>query len=156
VLADEYDRYGRFAYRLALSILRDPRLAEAAVEDAFVALPRERDRFGKADTAIFALVHRRAVEILRGSRQAASDSARRSSGDGIDADESHEPRRRRALDALDELPAHDRELILLAYFNGSSVTELAATFEQPEMSIHIRLRNAFGTLHGALRQPSES
>src|SRR3954454_18109067 len=67
--AELYDRYGRPAYRLAPRVLRDEALAEAAVQDAFLAIWRGASRFlperGKASTWILTLVHRRAVDVVR-------------------------------------------------------------------------------------------
>src|SRR5918996_2763458 len=62
-LAELYDRHGRLAYGLALRILRDPALAEDAVQDAFLAVWRSAGRFvperSKASTWLLTLVHRR-------------------------------------------------------------------------------------------------
>ena len=61
-----YDRYGSVAYGLALRILGDSSLAEAAVEDAFASLVR----MGPAETEstrvrIVTLVHRSATDRRR-------------------------------------------------------------------------------------------
>ena len=68
-LAELYDRHGRVAYGLALRIVRDPALAEDAVQDAFLAAWRSASRFvaerAKASTWLLTLVHRRAVDLVR-------------------------------------------------------------------------------------------
>ena len=68
-LAELYDRFGRVAYGLALRVVRDPALAEDAVQEAFLAVWRSAARFvperAKASTWILTLVHRRAVDIVR-------------------------------------------------------------------------------------------
>ena len=70
-LAELYDRYGRVAYNLALRVLRDPALAEDAVQEGFLAVWRSAGRFvperSKASTWILTLVHRRAGD--RGRRE---------------------------------------------------------------------------------------
>src|ERR687887_2071781 len=68
-LAELYDRFGRVAYGLALRILRDPNLAEDAVQEAFLTVWRTADRFlaerAKASTWVLTIVHRRAVDLVR-------------------------------------------------------------------------------------------
>ena len=68
-LAELYDRYSRIAYGLALRIVRDPALAEDAVQEAFVTVWRTAGSFmpgrAKASTWILTLVHRRAVDVVR-------------------------------------------------------------------------------------------
>jgi RNA polymerase sigma factor (sigma-70 family) len=68
-LAELYDRVGRVAYGLAFRVLRDERLAEDAVQEAFLALWRTAAAFraerAKASTWILTLVHRRAVDLVR-------------------------------------------------------------------------------------------
>src|SRR5215207_6884224 len=62
-LAELYDRFGRIAYGLALRVLRDPALAEDAVQDAFLNVWRTASRFlperATASTWLLTLVHRR-------------------------------------------------------------------------------------------------
>src|SRR5215471_6713785 len=77
-LAELYDRYGRVAYGLALRMLRDQALAEDAVQDGFLAVWRSAPRFlperAKASTWILALVHRRAVDIVRREQRRRAES----------------------------------------------------------------------------------
>jgi len=80
-LAELYDRYGRTAYGLALRVLRDPVLAEDAVQEAFLTIWRTASRFvpekGKASTWILTLVHRRAVDTVRREQRRRADSLER-------------------------------------------------------------------------------
>ena len=92
-LAELYDRYGRTAYGLALRILRDPALAEDAVQDAFLAVWRTASRFvpekGKASTWILTLAHRRAVDVVRREERRRADTLDRApepSVEGVDED----------------------------------------------------------------------
>ena len=68
-LAELYDRIGRIAYGLALRVLRDERLAEDAVQEAFLQVWRSAATFraerAKASTWVLTLVHRRAVDLVR-------------------------------------------------------------------------------------------
>src|SRR3954454_9383243 len=68
-LAELYDRYGRQAYALALRILRDPALAQDAVQDAFLTAWRTAPSFdplrGAPSTWLLTIVHRRAVDVVR-------------------------------------------------------------------------------------------
>src|SRR5207253_9495704 len=77
-LAELYDRFGRVAYGLALRMLRDPSLAEDAVQEGFLAVWRSAPRFvperAKASTWILTLVHRRAVDIVRREERRRADA----------------------------------------------------------------------------------
>src|SRR5919199_5294227 len=68
-LAELYDRFGRAAYGLAFRVLRDAALAEDAVQEAFLEVWRQADRFvperARASTWLLTFVHRRAVDVVR-------------------------------------------------------------------------------------------
>jgi RNA polymerase sigma-70 factor (ECF subfamily) len=142
-----YDRYGHIAYGLALSVLGDPRSAEAVVEDAFAILGRTNGHLAasgtSASTWILALVHRQAVERLRSTHRAgearlAIDGRQTTGGDdGVGLQSGH------TQCALDELTAAQREMLVLAYYGGLTASELAARFEQ-------RLDAVTATLHAGL------
>src|SRR5712691_11063661 len=76
-LGELYDRFGRIAYGLALRVLRDPGLAEDAVQEAFLQIWRGAERFvperAKASAWIMTLVHRRAVDLVRREERRRAD-----------------------------------------------------------------------------------
>ena len=77
-LAELYDRFGGVAYGVALRILRDPALAQDAVQDAFLAAWRTAAAFdparGNASTWLLTLVHRRAVDVVRREERRRADA----------------------------------------------------------------------------------
>ena len=76
-LAELYDRVGRVAYGLAFRVLRDDRLAEDAVQEAFLGAgarpPASVPSARKASTWILTLVHRRAVDLVRREERRRAD-----------------------------------------------------------------------------------
>ena len=106
-LAELYDRFGRTAYGLALRILRDPRLAEDAVQEAFLTVWRSADRFlaerAKASTWVLTIVHRRAVDVVRREERRRTEPLEdqpQPSGEATDVEASLRDRRRIVHDAL--------------------------------------------------------
>src|SRR5207253_6142696 len=111
-LAELYDRYGRAAYGLALRVVRDPALAEDAVQEAFLALWRTAARFvperSKASTWILTLVHRRAVDTVRREQRRRADTLENApepeSLDTVEEEAWLRLQRERVQDALRKLP----------------------------------------------------
>ena len=151
-----YDRYGRVAYGLALRILRDPALAEDAVQEAFLAVWRSAGSFraerAKPSTWILTLVHRRAVDLVR------REERRRSSPlpDPPDATEGTEElaglhsRRRIVQDALRQLPDEQREALELAYYGGFTQSELAERLGAPLGTVKSRMFSGLRRLRDLL------
>src|SRR5947199_3225024 len=110
-LAELYDRFGRVAYGLALRVLRDPALAEDAVQEAFLAVWRSADRFlaerAKPSTWILTFVHRRAVDLVRREERRRSDplgAAPDPAGLATDEEVALRARRQLVQHALRQLP----------------------------------------------------
>ena len=141
-----YDRFGRIAYGLALRILRDERLAEDAVQDAFLAVWRQAAAFrperANARTWVLTFVHRRAVDLVRREeRRRAEPLAPESEpalGSAADAAELRE-RREAVQRALAQLPEEQRRPIELAYYGGFSQSELADRLGEPLGTIKSRM-----------------
>ena len=124
--AQLYDHFGRVAYGLALRILRDERLAEDAVQEAFLAVWRQAASYrpdrAKAQTWVLTLVHRRAVDLVRREERRRADVLEPESEAGAvgsAADDAELRDRRAAVQrALEQLPEEQRRPIELAYYGG--------------------------------------
>jgi RNA polymerase sigma factor (sigma-70 family) len=145
-LAELYDRYGRVAYGLALRILRDPSLAEDAVQEGFLAVWRSAGSFlaerAKPSTWILTLIHRRAVDLVRREERRRTSSLEATAPDSFEStDQQAELRSRRRIvqDALRQLPADQREAIELAYYGGFTQSEIAERLGQPLGTVKSRM-----------------
>jgi RNA polymerase sigma-70 factor (ECF subfamily) len=163
-LGELYDRYGRVAFGLARSVLRDRALAEDAVQDAFLAVWRTASRFvperALARTWLLTIVHRRAVDLVRREerrRTEPMDDAKEETG----ADTAEAAwlgfERERIRTALGQLPDQQREALELAYYGGFTQSELAERLGEPLGTIKSRMFNGLARLREILGngQPEE-
>jgi len=156
-LAELYDRFGRMAYGLALRVLRDPALAEDAVQDAFLNVWRSAEGFqaerAKASTWVLTFVHRRAVDLVRREerrRTEPEEAAPVPAGPGADEDAERRSKREVVQDALRRLPPEQREAIELAYYGGYTQSELAERLGEPLGTIKSRMFTGLQRLRALL------
>jgi RNA polymerase sigma-70 factor (ECF subfamily) len=159
-LAELYDRFGRVAYGLALRIVRDPGLAEDAVQESFLAVWRSAGRFvaerAKASTWILTLVHRRAVDVVRREQPRRADpldTAPVSTEETTEEEAWLRLRRTRVQEALKQLPDKQREAIELAYYGGFTQSELADRLGEPLGTIKSRMFVGLARLRELLVEP---
>jgi RNA polymerase sigma factor (sigma-70 family) len=158
-LAELYDRFGRVAYGLALRIVRDPALAEDAVQEGFLTVWRSATRFvaerAKASTWILTLIHRRAVDLVRREQPRRTEPlAELPRGSGDDTEEEAWLRLRRATvqEALKRLPDKQREALELAYYGGFTQSELADRLGEPLGTIKSRMFSGLASLRELLAE----
>jgi RNA polymerase sigma factor (sigma-70 family) len=157
-LAELYDRHGRVAYGLALRILRDPALAEDAVQEAFLGVWRSAATFvperAKASSWILTLVHRRAVDLVRREerrRVEPLEDEARPDIEGSAADVAWlRLERERVQEALRRLPDHEREALELAYYGGFTQSQLAERLGLPVGTIKSRMFSGLARLRELL------
>ena len=160
-LAELYDRFGRVAYGVALRVLRDEKLAEDAVQEAFLAAWRSADRFmperGKASTWILTLVHRRAVDLVRREdrrrAEPLGDDREASPAGSAEDDAWLRFERERVQAALRQLPDQQREALELSYYGGFTQSELAERLGQPVGTIKSRMFTGLARLRELLAEP---
>jgi RNA polymerase sigma factor (sigma-70 family) len=158
-LAELYDRFGRLAYGLALRIVRDPALAEDAVQDGFLAVWRSASRFvaerARASTWILTLVHRRAVDLVRREQPRRAEPLTAAPQSGAEDTEEQawlRLQRGRVQEALRALPDKQREAIELAYYGGFTQSELADRLGEPLGTIKSRMFTGLARLRELLAE----
>jgi RNA polymerase sigma-70 factor, ECF subfamily len=148
-LAEAYRRNGGAVFALARRLLADTALAEEVVQEVFLRLWTQPDRFdperGSLRSYLLAQSHGRAVDLLRSEtsrRRREEREARATAERGYDIE-------REVLDlavgdhvkeVLDRLPPDERQPIELAYFGGYTYRQVATRLDQPEGTVKSRIR----------------
>jgi RNA polymerase sigma-70 factor (ECF subfamily) len=131
-----FGRYAPTARALALRILRQPFLADETVQEAFLSVWRDPDRYdpgrGSVRAWLMSAVHHRAVDLVRReeAHRRRADSAPADPPPVDPAEQVAEaidvPEERAAVRAaLNQLPTEQREVIELMYFEGLSQSKVA-------------------------------
>jgi RNA polymerase sigma-70 factor (ECF subfamily) len=153
-----YARHAKSAYGLAHRMLRERAAAEDVVQEAFVALWRNRHSYrpelGSPRGWLLTITRNRAIDAIRRGRAHLHAE--------LGADRAHEAAGRtddealRHLDAiaigvaLRTLPAAQRQALELSYFHGLTHTEIAARLGVPLGTIKSRMRLALRKLAAQL------
>ena len=158
-----YDRYSAILLGLLLRILRSRAEAEDVLQEVFLQVWQQARSFdparGRPFTWLVTLARSRAIDRLRAvdSRErAAQRSAEGAPPDAApqgraDEDAIRAERAEVVRDALGELPEEQRQVLLLAYLEGMSQSEIAAAKNQPLGTVKTRTRAGLKKLSEALR-----
>jgi RNA polymerase sigma-70 factor (ECF subfamily) len=161
-LTQAFDQFGGPMLAVASRMLADRRLAEEAVQQAFVQAWRAAGRYDPARPLgpwLFAIVRRTAVDAWRRERRheahtidevASSDLPSIAPPAIEDASDAWELRR-----ALDRLPVAERDVVRLAHLEQLSQTEIAARLEIPVGTVKSRTHSAYRKLRTALSSAVE-
>jgi len=159
-----YDRYAPILLGLMLRILRSRPEAEDVLQEVFLQVWQQARSFdparGRAFTWLATLARSRAIDRLRAvdSRERA---AQRSVEDGqppaaesqlwADEEAIRAERAEAVRAALAELPEEQRQVLVLAYLDGMSQSEIAAAKNQPLGTVKTRTRTGLKRLSDTLR-----
>lgn len=155
-----YYRYSCVLLGLLHRILRSRTEAEDVLQEVFLQVWRRARDFDTARGGVFVwlttLTRSRALDRLDviASRQRATTRAANAVAESApDAAElaSAAEESRRLLHALAELPGAQRDVLLLAYFEGLSQTEIAARLDQPLGTVKSQARLGLVKLRALLR-----
>ena len=158
-LSGLYDRHGPAAFGLALRITRDPSLAEDVVQDAFLGVWRNAQRYdatrGGVRTWIMAIVHHRSVDLVRKRRPVSELSTDGSLPAGlvqpdIWAEIAGILDRDTVARALETLGSAQRQVIEMAYFSGLTQMEIARRTGAPLGTVKSRARLGLLALRAAI------
>ena len=153
-----YQRHGRSVYSLAWYIIQDRAVAEEITQDVFVALWQKANQFdekrGRLATWLLRITRNLAIDRLRYQRrriyevmslESAESHATRN--DGLAATDRHNE----LNGLLQQLPAAQRQVIELAYFQGFTHDEIAVQFNLPVGTVKSRILLGLRKLHSLMK-----
>lgn len=149
-LALLYEQYRTILFGLLIRILNDRAEAEDILQEVFVQIWQQAQNFdrerGKPFTWIVTMTRSRAIDRLRFLKTRTRTIERVKAGKPLCTDSKIEQnlilRRRQKLvrAALTQLPENQRSLLLMAYFDGYSQTEIAESTNIPLGTVKTRMR----------------
>ena len=158
-----FGRYAPTAKALALRVVRQADLADEIVQEAFLAVWRNPERFergrGSVRAWLMGMVHHRAVDAVRreeAQRRRADDMVASAIDEVADHSDdvvhriSLPAERQRVRDALGELPPEQREVLELMYFDGLSQRLIAERTGLPLGTVKSRSLLAMRRLRATL------
>lgn len=157
-LAGLYDRHASTLLALALRILRNRGEAEDLLHDVFLEVWRAAKDYdtsrGRVRTWLVIRMRSRALDVVKSARM-----ARRTDDDTVVAqvvatdDPSASTDQARVRAALGEVPADQRAVLELAYFEGLSCSEIADKIAVPIGTVKSRLAAGLSKLRLTLAPP---
>lgn len=158
-LGELYRRHAGAVFGLARRLLGDQAKAEEVVQEVFLRLWRQPERFdaarGSLRSYLLSQTHSRSVDLLRSDvarRRREERDAREAAEGGYDVDRevwdmALAEHVRRALEVLQPL---ERDAIELAYFGGRTYREVAEMLGEPEGTVKSRIRSGLKRLRAEL------
>ena len=147
-LAEAHRRWAGTVHGVARRLLGDADLADDIVQEVFLRLWHEPQKFdperGALSAYLSAQAHARAIDLLRSLSARRRREERYSRVEPASGDIETEVWRRHQAEhvraALTTLNCSERAPISLAYFGGRSYREVAAGLQQPEGTVKSRIR----------------
>lgn len=158
-----YDRYNRLVFSVALAVLGDRAVAEEATLDVFVRVWQRAKTYrpdrAKVNTWLVAITRHHAIDILRWQnsrpdvKSLSLNDVPLSNGPAVPDTEARVEislQRARIRSAVAQLPAEQRQALVLAYFKGYTHQQIAEVLKQPLGTIKTRIRLAMQKLRETL------
>jgi RNA polymerase sigma-70 factor (ECF subfamily) len=160
-MGDLYDRFGRLAYSVIVSIVRDSATAEDLVQETFLRVWNRIQAFeagrGALGPWLLAIARNRAIDHVRSTasrmdRNSFEFDAREHPSLFVDMERDvlNTDNARIIKQAIAKLSDNQRTVIELAYYEGLSQTEMAEKMGQPLGTVKTWVRTALRNLRDEL------
>ncbi|MET0420649.1 MAG: sigma-70 family RNA polymerase sigma factor [Acidimicrobiia bacterium] len=158
-LAEAYRRHAGAVYALAARMLWERMVAEEIVQEIFLRLWENPERFDRSRGALrsFLLMdaHARSVDRIRADARRRDREERSARSDmvaeyDLDLEAYDLTVAEQVRESMQALSAGEREAIELAYFGGHTYREVARILDQPEGTIKSRIRTGLTRLRTQL------
>ncbi len=162
-LSQLYDRYGRLIYAVAFKMLGSVEEAEEVVLDVFAQVWRSAASYNshksKVDTWLLMMARSRVLDRLRKKQRfkkvvnASMEVAEVGTSSTINLPEENlliQEKREQVLTALGKIPAEQRQVIELAYYQGLTQTEIATKTGVSLGTVKTRIRLGLSKLRKLL------
>lgn len=160
-----FNRYAPSAKALAQRVVRQSHLAEEIVQEAFIAVWKNPAAYdggrGSVRSWLMGMVHHRAVDLVR-REEAHRRRAEAAIPEAIEEEADHaddvvqqlaEPAERRMVrTALAELPAEQRSVLEMMYFDGLSQSQISEATGIPLGTVKSRTLLGMRRMRGALSE----
>ena len=160
-----YRRYSAAAYGLAYRLTAQQLLAQDVVHDAFLALWRAPEAYdparGPFRTFFLSLVHHRAVDTVRREERLRARTERAANLEPVHDEDVAEAvtedaflgvRRKEVREALAALPADQRQVLEMAYFQGKTQVQISEEIGIPLGTVKTRTLAAMRKLRRTLEE----
>lgn len=156
------DRYQDLAYTIAVRLLNDPDEAADIVQESFVKCYEVLETFrgeSKFSTWLYRIVYRKSLDRLKAIKRKRTEAFEESSGalllqedDGNAVQLMMKAERKELVkSAIAQLKPEEQTLILLYYFEESSIKEIAEVLDLGMENVKVRLFRTRKKLHNLLK-----
>lgn len=158
-LAEAFRRHSGPVFALARRLLSDPARAEEIVQEVFLRLWNDPERFdasrGSLRSYLLAQCHGRSIDLLRSetsrSKRELRDAERQTAGGyDLEREVADVIVAEQVREAVATLAPEEREAIEMAYFGGHTYREVAVLLGQPEGTVKSRIRTGMTRLRTSL------
>ena len=155
-----HDEHVTAMYRHGMGLLRDEAAVRDILQDVFVKLAEGRGSLAGADSArayLLRMVHHAAVDRMRRDKVRRDHAEKKAPEDIFQAspDPDREAFRRQLEAALDQLPAEQREIVVLKLWEERTFDEISRICDIPLNTAASRYRYALDKLRTLLRPAYE-
>ena len=159
-----YNRFASSVFSLARYMLKEPPLAEEVTQDIFLRLWQKASSFnperGTPRAWFMSVAHHRIIDVIKARKRRAQSTDQVSHElldlhpsrfEGTEEQAHRNIEREEIFKELAVIPSEQRQVIVLAYFEGYTQSEIATELDQPLGTVKTRIRLGMQKLRASMK-----